>query len=68
MNTDIIQGKWDEIKGKLKQQWSKLTDDDIGKMKGSYEELHGHLQNKYGHDKDKAKEEIDDFINERGWS
>ena len=68
MNTDIIKGKWEEIKGLIKQQWSKFTEDDIGMMKGGYEELHGQLQKKYGHDKDKAKREIDDFINKHGWS
>jgi uncharacterized protein YjbJ (UPF0337 family) len=67
MNKDIIQGKWVEVKGQLKQQWGKLTDDEITKMKGSYQELEGHLQKSYGYEKDKAKEEINNFIKKNKW-
>jgi uncharacterized protein YjbJ (UPF0337 family) len=66
MNRDIIQGKWNEIKGKIKTQWSKFTDDEIGQMLGSYEELHGYLQKKYGYDKEKSKQEINNFISTHG--
>lgn len=62
MNEDIIKGKWKEMKGQVKQQWNKLTDDQIGQMKGSYEELEGSLQKNYGYQKDEAKKEIDAFI------
>jgi uncharacterized protein YjbJ (UPF0337 family) len=68
MNKDIIQGKWEEVKGQLKQQWGKLTDDEITKMKGSYQELVGHLQKSYGYEKDKASEEINDFIKKNKWN
>jgi uncharacterized protein YjbJ (UPF0337 family) len=62
MNKDIIQGNWKEVKGKLKQQWGKLTDDDITQLKGSYQELEGVLQKRYGYQKDQVKKEIDNFI------
>jgi uncharacterized protein YjbJ (UPF0337 family) len=68
MNKDIIKGNWKEIKGKLKQQWSKLTDDQIGKMQGSYDELEGMLQKNYGYQKDQAKKEIDSFVERNKWS
>ena len=58
MNTDIIQGKWIEVKGQLRQQWSKLTDDEIGAMQGTHEELVGRLQEIYGYEKEKAKNEF----------
>ncbi|MBA3662123.1 MAG: CsbD family protein [Gammaproteobacteria bacterium] len=67
MNKDIISGYWHEVKGKLKQQWAKLTDDDITAMKGSYEELSGYLQKNYGYEKDQAKKEIDSFTKKHGW-
>jgi uncharacterized protein YjbJ (UPF0337 family) len=67
MNTDIIKGKWAEVKGKLRQQWGKLTDDEIEKMKGSQEELAGKLQKAYGYEKDKAHEEINTFIKKNKW-
>lgn len=62
INKDIIQGRWAELKGKIKQQWGKLTDDDILKMKGSTQELHGILQEKYGYEKAQAEKEVQDFI------
>jgi len=68
MNKDIIQGHWHEIKGNLKQQWGKLTDDQITQMKGSYEELEGVLQKSYGYQKDEAKKEIDAFIKKNDWN
>lgn len=62
MNNDIIKGNWKEIKGKIKQQWGKLTDDDITQMQGTYEELEGTLQKKYGYQKEDAKKAIDTFL------
>ena len=67
MNKDIIEGKWDEIKGKVKEQWGKLTDDDIKQVEGSYDQLHGNLQKKYGYTKDQADEEIKKFIEKNKW-
>ena len=67
MNKDIIKGHWHEIKGNLKQQWGKLTDDQITQMQGTYEELEGALQKSYGYQKDQAKKEIDIFIDRNKW-
>lgn len=61
MNKDIIEGKWAEIKGKVKTQWAKLTDDDLDAISGRAEELIGRLQKQYGWAKDRAKKEADDF-------
>ena len=62
MNRDIIKGNWKMVKGNLKKQWGKLTDDDLTKMQGSFEELSGVLQKRYGYNQDMAKKEIDTFI------
>lgn len=67
MNKDIIKGKWHEMKGKLKQQWGKLTDDDIAKIEGSAEELQGALQKRYGYEKDQAEKEIKTFLDKNDW-
>ncbi len=67
MNEDIVKGRWKEIKGKVKQQWGKLTDDDIATMQGSYQELEGKLQSVYGYQKDQTKKEIDGFLDRNGW-
>lgn len=68
MNNDIIKGNWKEIKGKLKQQWGKLTDAEITQMKGTYEELEGSLQKNYGYQKDEAKQAIDTFLKDNDWN
>lgn len=62
MNKDILKGKWKELKGKVKQKWSNLTDDDLTKIEGKTEELSGILQKKYGYNKERAEHEIDEFI------
>ncbi len=62
MNKNIIQGKWKEIKGKLHQQWGKLSDDEVSKLRGSYDELSGMLQKKYGYDQERTQKEIEQFV------
>lgn len=62
MNWDRIEGNWKQFSGKVKQQWSNLTDDEIGKLSGKREELEGALQAKYGYSKDQTKTEIDSWL------
>jgi uncharacterized protein YjbJ (UPF0337 family) len=61
MNKDVLQGKWREMKGKVKEQWGKLTDDDLDKIEGKSEQLLGLLQQRYGYARDKAEEEYKRF-------
>lgn len=68
MNKDILKGKWHELKGKVKQKWGKLTDDDVATIEGNYEELEGLLQKNYGYQKDQAKKEINAFLDENATS
>lgn len=62
MNQDILKGKWKEMKGGLKEQWGKLTDDDLTVLEGKQEKLVGILQERYGYTKDKAETEYKKFI------
>ncbi|HWQ22361.1 MAG TPA: CsbD family protein [Clostridia bacterium] len=59
---DILMGKWHELKGQVRQQWGKLTDDDLLRLSGKTEELSGILQQRYGYDKAKAESEINDWL------
>ncbi len=59
---DMLEGKWKELKGKVRNQWGKLTDDDIERVKGKTEELAGILQQKYGYGKVQAEKEINDWM------
>jgi uncharacterized protein YjbJ (UPF0337 family) len=61
MNWDVIQGKWREFKGQVKQHWAELTNDDLDQIDGRREELVGRLQQRYGYAKDEAEREIDKF-------
>jgi uncharacterized protein YjbJ (UPF0337 family) len=59
MNTQSIKGNWNEMKGKLKQKYADLTDDDLLYVEGKEDELYGKLQQKLGKTKDEVKKEID---------
>jgi uncharacterized protein YjbJ (UPF0337 family) len=62
MNWDTVAGKWNEIKGKARAQWAKLTDEDLDYIGGKYDQLVGRLRQRYGYEKEKAQEEIDKFV------
>jgi uncharacterized protein YjbJ (UPF0337 family) len=63
MNWDTIAGRWKEFSGKVRQQWDKLSDDEIGQIGGKKDELVGSLQKHYGYAKDDAHRAVDDFTN-----
>jgi len=62
MNTDIIKGKWLQLKGDIRQRWGKLTDDDLDEVHGDAEKFIGKLQERYGYAKDRARKELDEFM------
>lgn len=62
INKDIIKGSWNEIKGKIKQNWSRLTDDDLSAIEGSYDELIGRLQKRYGYEQKEAERTLEMFL------
>lgn len=62
MNWDQVEGQWKEIKGKVREKWAKLTDDDLDLIAGKKDRLLGKLQTHYGHQKDTAEKELDGFI------
>jgi len=53
-----LKGNWNEIKGKLKQKYANLTDDDLTYVEGKEEELLGKLQKKLGKSRDEVKKEL----------
>lgn len=63
MNTDIIKGKWKQLNGRMKQEWGKLTDDDLMVADGGRDYLAGRLQERYGLAHDAALEQVKDFEN-----
>lgn len=61
MNKDIFEGAWEEVKGKMKQSWGKLTDDDFKVIEGDHQELFGKLQKHYGYTKEQVEKAVKDF-------
>ena len=63
MNWESVEGKWDQLKGKVREQWGKLTDDDMQAIGGKKDQLVGKLKERYGYDKEKAEKEVENFTN-----
>ena len=61
MNWDIVQGNWTQWKGRLKEKWGDLTDDDIQMLDGRKDQLAGKIQERYGIARDQADREIDEW-------
>ena len=61
MNTDVLQGKWKQVRGEVKRLWGKLTDDDLQEVEGNYEKLVGKVQARYGYNREKIQQEIDNL-------
>ena len=59
MNEDTFKGPWLQLKGKVREQWGKLTDDDVDQIQGRAEQLIGKLQNRYGIARDEAERQVD---------
>ena len=62
MNTDVLQGKWDQLRGDVKTNWGKLTDNDLDVIAGRRDKLEGVLREKYGYTKEKVQEEVDTYL------
>src|SRR5687767_6619252 len=63
MNWDRIEGNWKQLRGKVQQQWGKLTDDDFDYVEGRRVELVGKIQERYGIAKDEAERQVDSWMN-----
>jgi len=64
MNTDIVKGEWQQLKGRIRRQWGRLTDDEITRIDGDREILLGRLQELYGRTRQEAEKDLDDFLAE----
>jgi uncharacterized protein YjbJ (UPF0337 family) len=64
MNWDRIEGSWRQLKGRVREQWGKLTDDELDNIAGKRDRLAGSLQKTYGIAQDEAEKQIKDFENQ----
>ena len=68
MNNDRIAGNWKQVKGKIKEQWGKLTDDEIDQLEGKGDQLAGKLQERYGMAQDEAEKQAREFRSRNNWN
>lgn len=61
MNQDQMEGKWKQFKGKAKEQWGKLTDDDLDVIAGKRDQLIGKVQERYGIAREEAEKQVSAF-------
>jgi uncharacterized protein YjbJ (UPF0337 family) len=62
MNWDQVAGNWKQVKGKTREQWGKLTNDDLDVIEGRREQLIGVLQERYGWARNEAEKQADSFV------
>jgi uncharacterized protein YjbJ (UPF0337 family) len=65
MNRDTLKGQWTQLKGQVRKQWGKLTEDEVDQIQGDAEILMGKLQERYGYSREQAQREIDRWQVER---
>ncbi|MBN9408026.1 MAG: CsbD family protein [Burkholderiales bacterium] len=61
MNKDQVEGNWKQFKGKVKEQWGKLTDDDLDVINGRREQLLGRIQERHGLSQEQAETQVTDW-------
>jgi uncharacterized protein YjbJ (UPF0337 family) len=61
MNTDIIEGKWKQLKGAVQHEWGDLTNDEVDQVDGDMERLSGLIQERYGKSRQEAEKAIEDW-------
>ncbi|HKA23590.1 MAG TPA: CsbD family protein [Candidatus Eisenbacteria bacterium] len=61
MNRDQMQGNWKQLRGKVKEKWGKLTDNDLEMIQGREDQLVGKIQERYGIDRREAEKQVKEF-------
>lgn len=62
MNRDILAGKWQEMKGRVKEQWGEITNDELDRAEGRADQIIGLIQQRYGYTRERAEEEYTRFL------
>lgn len=62
MDWNRIEGNWKQFKGRVKEQWGKLTDDELDEIDGRRDQLEGKIQERYGLAKDQVRQQVDDWL------
>ena len=62
MNQDVLEGNWKMLRGRIREKWGELTDDEVDQVAGKRDRLAGMLQAKYGYTKDEVERQIDEWL------
>jgi uncharacterized protein YjbJ (UPF0337 family) len=62
MDWNRVEGNWKQTKGKIKEKWGQLTDDDLTTINGKRDQLEGKIQQRYGLAKDMVRKDVDDWL------
>jgi uncharacterized protein YjbJ (UPF0337 family) len=62
LNKDIMVGRWEQVKSRVKQRWGRLTDEQLNRISGYHDELAGLIRDRYGYTHEKARKGVDEFI------
>jgi uncharacterized protein YjbJ (UPF0337 family) len=62
MNEDILKGQWMQLKGKVREKWGKLTNDDVDEIQGRTQQLVGLIQERYGIARAEAEKQVKDWL------
>jgi uncharacterized protein YjbJ (UPF0337 family) len=67
MDWNRVEGNWKQVKGKIKEKWGRLTDDDLDVINGQRDQLEGKIQDRYGLAKDQVQKDVDDWYTAQRW-
>ena len=67
MDWNWVEGNWKQMKGKVKDKWGRLTEDDLDVVAGKRDQLEGRIQERYGYEKDRVRKEVDDWYSSQKW-
>jgi uncharacterized protein YjbJ (UPF0337 family) len=67
MDWNRVEGNWKQMKGKIKEKWGNLTDDDLTAINGKRDQLEGKIQERYGIAKDQVKKDVDNWYETQTW-
>jgi uncharacterized protein YjbJ (UPF0337 family) len=62
VNQDVLAGKWKQARGKIRQWWGKVTDDDLERISGRLDQLVGVVQERYGYTREQAEKDVETFM------
>ncbi len=62
MNWNTVEGNWTQMRGEVKRQWGKLTDDELDEISGNFDKMVGKIQAQYGISREEAERQVNDWM------